>query len=115
MPNINITIEDDLMRRIKVACAFTDTLQKDLVVSALEEYCAKVNSGGLHPSDNREVLPKPDERTNPIAHRPDVAGGDEAADSGTPLCPDDGDPLVWNRVLSRWMCACGYQGKVQKR
>ena len=30
-------------------------------------------------------------------------------------CPDCGELLVWNKMLKRWVCECGYQGKVGAR
>ena len=28
-----------------------------------------------------------------------------------PTCPEDGERLVWNKVLKLWECECGYRGK----
>jgi hypothetical protein len=36
----------------------------------------------------------------------------ESEEEGVPNCPDDGDPMIWNRVLKRYECRCGYKGKV---
>lgn len=30
-------------------------------------------------------------------------------------CPDCGGRLVWNRILKRDQCECGYQGKVRRQ
>jgi hypothetical protein len=107
-------IQGGLLSRAKADAILRGQTLTEWVMTAMEAQLEKANDGGLRTSEHREVLSKPDERTEPIAHRPDVAGRDEAADSGTPLCPEDGDPMIWNRVLKRFICACGYQGKIQR-
>ncbi len=36
------------------------------------------------------------------------------ADMKVPICPEDGNDMIWNKTLKRWECECGYRWKVEK-
>lgn len=113
MPNINIEVSEELLQAVRIACARTGMSQKQMVTMCLEQGIA-----------NRQKT------TEEMAYAPILTShsgalkvtcgeawieGMRKADAATEnFCPEDGKPMIWNKVMRRFVCECGYQGKVQR-
>jgi hypothetical protein len=120
VPNLNIKISDDLMREIKIAQIRSGMMQKDWVTKILSEAVnvapeqqAQINSSAADVPLPEPMVPKSGEaRYHEPSNWPHALS--EGAEDASPECPEDGKPLVWNKVLKRFECSCGYQGKRQR-
>jgi hypothetical protein len=137
VPNINIPVDEELLRAVNSAAALAGKSQKEWVVQELRTSVqVRVAIGGIDARPVEERIAEHAERVAGTrvggeeverrigvikeAEVKDSRGfvGGSARDSEQNLdsheCPVDGDPMVWNEVLKRWICECGYQGKVER-
>jgi hypothetical protein len=114
MPNINIEVDKELLAEINYSAALAGKTQKEWVVQELRtsvQVRVALGKAGNGDSSAAEV-PSMQETGEAQVQVNESSGEQEVLDEN--LCPEDGDPLVWNKVLKRWVCECGYQGKVQR-
>src|SRR5579859_1883428 len=78
-----------------------------------ERSVGEPHQGGGQTSGNRLPHKASHRRVQPQRGRDDAGDGERLVQA-IESCPECGDEMVWNKVLRRWVCGCGYQGKVQK-
>lgn len=120
--------DEELATALKVEAAKAGKTLKDLVTEKLK--------GAMNGSDAQSGSEIAGEGTSPSASMADNPGGGagrdklqhlqpgssnkrpEAGEAETESrmsdCPDCGDGLVWNKILKKWVCECGYQGRATR-
>ena len=124
-------MDESLMRAINATAASAGLTLRDWVIGCLAEKAGWDGRSDVVGGAGREVeadggVPRRIEvgsgETLTIAERspalPQPSTGriadNGAAEEVMERCPDDGGLLVWNRLLKRWECDCGWQGKRQR-
>lgn len=110
-PQVQLRFRDaEQFLAVKARAAGHGLSVNEWILQRIEHKAPSLRGEGVMPSDGvRELAQQNTQRAVTGDHRAETSG--EAHTIETPSCPEDGELLVWNKVLKRWVCECGYQGQ----